>query len=78
MKFGTWMSLLGILAGLWISVSPYLVGFAPTHGNPWSGIVLGTDILGLVAVLASLVGLAAFWGIHLKHMSENRPSFPED
>jgi len=74
MKMGTWMSLIGFLAGIWVMLSPYLVGFAPTHGNPWTGMVLGTDILGALMTLASLVGLVGFWGIQLKQMSRPKSS----
>ncbi len=73
MKFGTWMSVIGILGGAWVILAPYIVGFAPTHGNPWSGAVLGTVILGALIMLASLVGLIAYWGLKLRELSAKRP-----
>jgi hypothetical protein len=36
--------------------------------------VLGTDILGALMTLASLVGLVGFWGIQLKQMSRPKSS----
>lgn len=77
MKGGTIFSIIGLLGGVWVILSPYLVGFAPTHGNPWSGIVLGTDILGALVILASIVGLAGFWGLSLKEMAQRKPRIPE-
>ncbi len=74
MKLGSWMSFIGLMAGIWVIVSPYLVGFAPTYGNPWSGMVVGTDILGILIILASLVGLVGFWGLQLKEWSQERKS----
>ncbi|MCL5116925.1 MAG: hypothetical protein M1272_07230 [Firmicutes bacterium] len=76
MKLGTWMSIVSILAGVWVILSPYMVGFAPKHGNPWTGIVLGTTILGALMILASLVGLIGFWGLRLKEMGQevHRPA----
>ncbi|HBQ95143.1 MAG: hypothetical protein M1294_12705 [Firmicutes bacterium] len=74
MKFGNWMSVLGLVAGIWVIVSPYLVGFAPTHGNPWTGIVLGTDILGILIILASIIGLIGYWGLRLKELVQERKS----
>lgn len=77
MKFGTWMSVMGILGGAWVSLAPYLIGFAPTHGNPWSGAVLGTVLLGALIMLASLVGLIAFWGLKLRELTLKHPKEKE-
>jgi hypothetical protein len=66
------MHLAGVLAGIWVMLSPYLVGFAPAQGNPWTGIVLGTVILGAGIVLSSVVGLTGFWGLHLKDLQPVR------
>lgn len=68
MKVASWISVVGLLGGVWTIVSPYLVGFAPKSGNPWTGIVLGTDILGVLIILASIVGLAGFWSLRLREM----------
>lgn len=78
MKIGSWMSLLGVLAGMWVMASPYLIGYAPKHGNPWSGIVLGTDILGAIIVVVSLLGLVAFWGLRLREISHRHSTLVED
>lgn len=69
MKLGSWMSIVGFLAGIWIIVSPYLMGFARVSGSPWHG-VLGTDILGVVLALASIVGLVGFWGHRLRELEK--------
>jgi hypothetical protein len=78
MKGGTILNLLGLLGGVWVILSPYVVGFAPTHGNPWSGVVLGTDILGALVIVASIVGLAGFWGLFLKEMGQRQPKSLSD
>ncbi len=70
MKLGNWMSVIGILGGIWVIVSPYLVGFAPRHGNPWTGMVVGTDVLGALIILASLIGLMGFWGLRLRELDK--------
>ncbi len=73
MKFGTWMSVVAFLAGIWVMTSPFIVGFAPRHGNPWTGPVLGAELLGCLVALAALAGLVGFWGLHLKELAANPP-----
>lgn len=72
MKLGQWMSIIGILAGVWVWVAPYAVGFAPTHGNPWGGSILGSALLGTLITLVSLAGLVGFWGLRLKELSDSQ------
>ncbi len=69
MKFGTWMSVMAFLAGIWVMTSPFIVGFAPRTGNPWTGPVLGAEVLGCLVALAALAGLVGFWGLHLKELA---------
>ncbi|NMP23296.1 hypothetical protein [Sulfobacillus harzensis] len=73
MKFGTWLSIIGILAGAWVILAPEIVGFAPTHGNPWTGPMLGSAILGGLIMLTALVGLVAFWGLRLRELGNQSP-----
>lgn len=69
MKFGTWMNVITFVCGLWVILSPTLTGFIPRHGNPWTNVVLGTEILGLAICVFSLAGLIGFWAIRLKWLS---------
>lgn len=61
MKTGTWTNLIALLGGVWIWLAPTLTGYAPKHGSPWAGLILGSDIMAGVVVVVSLVGLAGFW-----------------
>lgn len=70
MKRATWLSILGLLGGVWIMLAPAIVGYAPKHGNPWPGVVLGPDVLGALVIVAAIVGLAGFWGHFLKELTD--------
>lgn len=70
MKTGTWLSLLAVLGGVWVMLAPVIAGFAPKHGNPWHGVILGTDIIGALVVAVALVGLIGSWGLHLRSLAE--------
>lgn len=73
MKLGTGINIMGILAGVWIFCAPYIVGYAPHHGSPWSRLVLGSDILALIVIVSAVVGLAGFWGGFLKALTHPEP-----
>ncbi|HBQ95888.1 MAG: hypothetical protein M1294_14240 [Firmicutes bacterium] len=72
MKFGTWMSIITFVGGIWVILSPTIVGVIPRHGNPWTNVVLGTEILGLAICLFSLLGVMGFWAIRLKWLSSQK------
>lgn len=78
MKTGSILSVIGLLAGVWVLVAPYLIGFAPSSGTPWSRLMVGTDVIGILIILASLVGLVAFWGLRLKELTRHSHTLPED
>jgi len=56
--------LVGLLAGVWLVVSPWVVGFSPgAHGgwsaSRWSEVLAGAIVVGVSAVaLVTTVGLA--------------------
>lgn len=70
MKLASWLNIIGLLGGVWIVVAPYVVGYGPAHGNPWSGAILGIDIMAALVILASLAGLAGFWNGMLKELGQ--------
>ncbi len=63
MKFANGMSVLALFTGIWVMLSLYLLGFAPAYGDPWTAMVLGTDILGMLIIVAAVVGLVGFWSL---------------
>ena len=69
MKVGTWLHVLALLGAIWAILAPVMLGYAPKHGDPWSGLILGTTILASLIILATIVGLVGFWGIFLKRLT---------
>ncbi|MBO0681944.1 MAG: hypothetical protein J2P45_02210 [Candidatus Dormibacteraeota bacterium] len=57
---------LGLLAGIWIVVAPWVLGYSPPAGAQWShsqlstaaagAVVIGVSAVALVAVVTSLAG----------------------
>lgn len=68
MKAGTLMNLLALLGGVWVWFAPALAGFAPKHGSPWGGIILGSDIIAGLVIVIALAGLTGFWFGFLHHI----------
>lgn len=66
MKGGTALSVVALLGGVWVILAPIILGYVPKHGNPWGGLILGSDIIGVLVIVAALAGLAGFWGNFLK------------
>ena len=73
MKMGTGMNIVGLIGGIWVLCAPYVVGYAPKHGNPWSGIVLGSDFLALIVIVSALIGLTGFWSLYLRALTHQEP-----
>lgn len=62
MKAAGWLSSLSVLGGLWVMLSPAIVGFSstdPTH--PWTVPVKIAMILGGLLVIFGITGLIGFY-----------------
>lgn len=68
MKVGSWMNVLALLGAVFVLFAPALLGYAPKHGNPWSGIVLGSDVIAGFVIIMAIAGLAGFWSRYLHHV----------
>ncbi len=77
MKTGTWLHLVAILGGIWAILAPALIGYAPKHGDPWSGLILSTTILASLIIITAIVGLVGFWGLFLKRLTAKPVPEPE-
>jgi hypothetical protein len=66
MRFGSFVSGIAILGGLWLFVTPYLLNYRPATGDPWTGPVLTAVIGGLAVAVAAALGLVAYWGLALR------------
>lgn len=71
MKGGFFLSVTAVLGGVWVGISPFLVGFPPKHG-PWTAAVTTSVWIGAAIVFAGLVGLIAFAAGSLGHLNRVR------
>ncbi len=62
MKAAAGFSIAVVLAGVWIGVAPFVVGYAPGSGSPLTGAVSMSVGMGLAVALAGLIGLVGFSG----------------
>lgn len=68
MNRGVGLSMLLVLGGIWLGVAPFLIGYAPTTGSVWTGPVELSVWLGLVIVVAGLIGLVGFWSSSMSEL----------
>ncbi len=47
-----WASGLNILAGLWLIISPWVLGFSGMQGAVWNDVILGAAVAGIGAIRA--------------------------
>ena len=66
MRGASWISAIALLAGVWVAVSPFVLGFSHPVHQLWPASILGTVILGGVVAVVALAGLIGFWGIQLR------------
>ncbi|PSR35193.1 MAG: hypothetical protein C7B46_01935 [Sulfobacillus benefaciens] len=66
MRGDSWISSIALLAGIWVAVSPFVVGFSHPVHKLWPASILGPVILGGIVAVISLAGLVGFWGIQLR------------
>ncbi len=65
MKRGVSLSGVTVLGGIWIGIAPFWLGYAPKTGPVWTSVVAVSVWLGLLIVVAGLMGLVGFWAAGL-------------
>jgi len=68
MKGGTVGFIVAILAGMWMIVAPYLVGFG--HLAADASVVRGTVVMGILVIVAAGLGLVTFWRRYWQEWAE--------
>jgi hypothetical protein len=51
--FAVWEEWINLLLGLWLIISPWVLGYAPDMGARWTAVILG--------IIAALISASAVW-----------------
>ena len=62
MKAAGGFSVAVVLTGVWVGVAPFVIGYAPASGSPWTGPVSISVGIGVAVACFGLIGLVGFSG----------------
>ncbi len=62
MKAAGGLSVAVVLTGVWVGVAPFVIGYAPASGSPWTGPVSMSVGIGVAAACFGLIGLVGYSG----------------
>jgi hypothetical protein len=69
---------LGLLAGIWTFVAPWVVGFPSNRPGAWTSTTWATVWVAAVVVCASAFGLVIALGLTISAALRSRPDGPVD